>query len=1240
MVISNAFFSTNDLTYVILYSELSKSSDKTLKFLVDTGASISLIKSSSLCNISNSNSKSIVLNGLSLNAPVKTQGELILELEIHKKKFNVQFQLLTEETNIPFDGLLGDDFFRSQSCRINYAESSLSINALPFKIPLCRNTPQYSRISISLNPRSETVVPINIINPDNVREGIIKCQFLNENHKILIPNAMVSINENNLALITMVNMSNVKQIIPIPDIQIEAIPKHDSIFNFNVISDRNEVNNEERIHLLNQNLRLDHLNKEESESIKSICEKFNDIFHLPNDMLSTTTAASHEIPTTNNIPIHTKSYRYPEIHKTEVNKQIELMLKQGIIKPSVSPWSSPLWVVAKKQDASGERKWRIVIDYRKLNDNTIGDAYPLPNIDDILDNLGRAEYFTTLDLASGFHQIPMDPHDSPKTAFSTPTGHYEFTRMPFGLKNAPASFQRMMNAVLSGLTSSQCFVYLDDVVIYGSSLLDHNVKLNNIFDRLRHHNLKLQPDKCEFLRKSCEYLGHVISDKGIQPNPKKIEFIQEIPRPKTSKQIKSFLGMVGYYRKFINNFATLAKPLTRLLKKDETFIWTDEQENAFKILKSKLITKPILQYPDFNRTFVLTTDASNYGIGGVLSQINEQNHDLPIAYYSRTLNKAEQNYSTTEKELLAIVNAIEHFRPYLYGRKFTIFTDHRPLQWLFNCQNPNSKLCRWRIRLSEYEYEIKHKAGRVNSNADGLSRLLDTDKTLVNTIIKNTNFQDFIKFYYSNRDIVVFDKENQPLSKIVDPVVLLWSQDLDESNLYSEYIKNNFDMSNLDPPVNGVTLLKNDKQTFYLIHPLNLHFDKPEYKNMFKCFITFKSLIKNQNFIFVPPINYKNLKPQQTYYMLKFIFNNNLIKTFDTNKITPKSMDEIDSILRDHHDSKLSGHFGFNKTYSKIKDRYNWPNMKTDIRKYIRNCRSCQLNKTNFKPTRQPMEITSTSDKPFDKIFIDVVGPLPLTENGNRFIITAQDDLTKFSFAQSVHNHESLTIAKTLTKLFMYFGIPRTILTDQGTDFTSNLIKNLSNLFKTKHVTTTPYHPQTNGALERSHLTLKDYLKHFINDKQTDWDEYIEFAMFSYNSTIHLSTNYSPYELLFGHKNYLPSSIVQEPTFSYTYDDYIKSLQYKLNTAFKVAKENIISSKTRSKESYDRKCNSVKFRVNDLVCIYNKSVKANLSKKLSPNFRGPYKIIELYPNQTALLQIGKKLCKYHTNLLKHFVTDE
>ena len=285
-----------------------------------------------------------------------------------------------------------------------------------------------------------------------------------------------------------------------------------------------------------QNLRTEHCPKEKSKRSLEIIKKFSNIFYLPGDQLSCTNNVVHDIDTKDHKPIFNKTYRYPAAHKEEVKRQIDEMQKQKIIRPSNSPWNSPLWVVPKKMDASGKTKWRIVIDFRKLNDITEADKFPLPNIEDILDNLGRAKYFTTLDLTSGFHQVSMNERDIPKTAFSTEDGHWEYTKMPFGLKNAPATFQRLMNSVLPGLTPKQCLVYLDDIIIFGNSLEQHNERLTSVLRTLEKNNLKVQPDKCEFLRTEVKYLGHIISNEGVKPNPDKIETIQNFPIPRTDRK--------------------------------------------------------------------------------------------------------------------------------------------------------------------------------------------------------------------------------------------------------------------------------------------------------------------------------------------------------------------------------------------------------------------------------------------------------------------------------------------------------------------------------------------------------------------------------------------------------------------------------------------------------------------------------------------------------------------------------
>jgi len=322
----------------------------------------------------------------------------------------------------------------------------------------------------------------------------------------------------------------------------------------------------------------------------------------------------------------------------------------------------------------------------------------------------------------GYHQIDMEPSDIDKTGFSTKEGHWAYKRMPFGLKTAPATFQNTMNNVLSGSTGTRCYVFLDDIVLYINSLVDHDRKFIDVFKRLIKHNLKLQPDKCEFLGKDVIYLGHKILEHGVEPDVRKIEVIKNFPTPKTTKQLKSFLGLVGYYRRFVPQFSKIASPFHRLLKSNARYVWEESQEVAFQALKQKLMSQPILQYPDFSREFILFTDAANEGAGAVLSQ-EQIGKDLPIAYASRKFNKAERNYSTVQNELAASVWGIKHFRPYLYGRKFKIVSDHKPLTWIMSVKDPGSRLLRCRIQLEKYDFEIVYKPGVQNSNADALSRI-------------------------------------------------------------------------------------------------------------------------------------------------------------------------------------------------------------------------------------------------------------------------------------------------------------------------------------------------------------------------------------------------------------------------------------------------------------------------------------------------------------------------------------
>lgn len=674
---SNVFEITNNPALTLLPHVLVESSvsDTPLSLLVDSGSSVSLLKHDCLSKHPKLIKEKIQLKGIdSSEGAIQTRGHFQLKLRLPKSNVSYKFHVI-DKIHLPYDGIIGSDMLNALNCNIDYTNNSLHIGKSTIKLHF--HDPAYL-----IPPRSEAIIECSVRNPE-IQEGIVLDQKISRS--MLIANCVVRVKQNKRINISVINTSEepvtLKSNLNLNLTPINNLDLNEQPLTVNHIQTTTDC--AMRTDKVLEQLRVSHLNDEEKDALFELCSEFSDIFHLPGENLTHTNALKHEIKTTTEIPIHTKTYRFPEIHKTEVRNQVDKMLKQNIIEPSNSPWSSPIWVVPKKLDASNIRKWRVVIDYRKLNDVTIGDTYPIPQITEILDQLGNSKYFSTLDLASGFHQILLNDADRAKTGFTVPEGHYQFTRMPFGLKNAPATFQRLMNSALSGLQGIRCFVYLDDVVCYAYDIRSHILNLRSIFQRMREFNLKLQPDKCEFLRREVCYLGHVITEQGVKPNPEKIKAVTEFPIPKSPRDIKSFLGLVSYYRRFIPDFSKTAKALTSLLKKEVAFKWENEQHLAFDTLKRKLTTAPLLIYPDFTKPFVLTCDASNYAVGAVLSQ-GPIGKDQPIAFASRTLNKSELNYSTTEKELLAILYGCKTFRPYLYGNKFQIVTDHRPLKWLFN----------------------------------------------------------------------------------------------------------------------------------------------------------------------------------------------------------------------------------------------------------------------------------------------------------------------------------------------------------------------------------------------------------------------------------------------------------------------------------------------------------------------------------------------------------------------------
>ena len=457
--------------------------------------------------------------------------------------------------------------------------------------------------------------------------------------------------------------------------------------------------------------------EEEREQLRNILNKYQDVFSTSSTDVGRTTLVQHSIPIkADTAPIKQRPRRLGPEKEKEVNDQVAQLERDGLIEPSHSAWSSPV-VMVRKKDGS----WRFCVDYRRLNDVTVKDAYPLPRIDDSLDSLSGSQYFSTLDLLSGYWLVSLDEEAKAKSAFVTRNGLWQWRVLPFGLTSAPSTFERLMEKVLRGLHWKTLLIYLDDVVVFSGTVHEHLTRLQEVFERLRQAGLKLKPSKCELFKRQVKYLGHIVSGNGVSTDPEKVEAIQNWPVPRTVTEVRAFLGMTGYYRRFIAGYADIARPLHKLTGKKVDFTWDTDTHASFEKLKQRLVEAPILGYPEPDLPYIVDTDASNEASGGVISQI-QNGRERPIAYFSKTFSTEERNYCVTRRELLAVVRAVKQFRPYLYGRTFRLRTDHESLTWMVKLKDPRGQVARWIEELQEFDYKLEHRRGTSHGNADGLSR--------------------------------------------------------------------------------------------------------------------------------------------------------------------------------------------------------------------------------------------------------------------------------------------------------------------------------------------------------------------------------------------------------------------------------------------------------------------------------------------------------------------------------------
>lgn len=821
------------------------------------------------------------------------------------------------------------------------------------------------------------------------------------------------------------------------------------------------------------------LNEQEALALEKCLNSFSDLIYTEGQILGYTDVVQHEIKTIVDKPIYTRIYRYPHIYEKEICNQIDDMLRQGIIAESSSPFNSPLWIVPKKVDFSGEKKFRIVVDYRKLNEVTVDDKFPIPNIENILDKLGRAQYFSTIDLAKGFHQILVRPEDRSKTAFSTPYGHYEFIRMPFGLKNAPATFQRLINNVLREFINKICVVYLDDILIFSTSFQEHVNNIRSIFRKLREANLKIQINKCTFFSKETLYLGHLLTTDGVKPNPSKVETILNLQLPRNVKGVKSFLSMAGFYRKFIKDFSKVAFPMIRYLRKGERLKVNDSNYiNAFEKLKNILTQAPVLKYPDFSKPFQLATDASNDAIGAVLQQ-----NGHPICYASRTLNQHERNYSATEKELLAIVWATKYFRPYLYGVKFQVLSDHQPLRWLFvkaQSRDLNPRLFRWMLSLGEFNLNVNYIRGRDNNVADFLSRI-NSDTGEIH------HLDEASSSLYNNNDASLATVHSQ-LEGEKDYIGIL------------DTVVNRFDLQ--------IILTDNKTKAMELIHgKKRIYISSTDLrKNL--------GTILNEN-IFKGKVGIFTELNDHEYHTLQKklieVFGGNSSVKFVRCAYFAMDLDSEEETYRQIHNYHRyeTGHTGIAENYEGLKRKIYFPNLKILIQKYINNCDTCNRSKFDRRPIKEKFKFTETPTDTGQIIHMDIY------TNSKSNFLTFIDRFSKFATAYYLEDRTNQTIVEKLRLYKSQKGCIRKIITDN--EFKSINIKDfLKNEGIELHLVKSNTHTG-NADIERLHNTLSEKIRVlYIEEKSLGIKDKMSKAIEYYNNSFHSVTKEKPFVIEFG----------------------------------------------------------------------------------------------------------------------------
>ena len=918
------------------------------------------------------------------------------------------------------------------------------------------------------------------------------------------------------------------------------------------------------------------------KELEELCEQYSDVFSKDASDIGHTKLITMEIPTGDSPPLAQKPYHLPLKHLEWVANELEELERAGVIQRSVSPWASPIVIVPKRSEEGKPPQKRLCVDYRLLNSllppvtkglsraKGVLTLVPLPKIDQLYGRLGGAKFFTSLDMRAGYHHIGLSPDAQMKTAFVTQFGKYEYVKCPFGLAQAPAYFQEVVLRTLQGLHF--CFGYLDDILIFSKTKEEHLDHIKQVFDRLRKAGLKLKFEKCDFFRKHLYYLGHMVSDEGIQAMPNKIESMNKMPTPSTVTEIRQFLGLTGYYRKFVPHYADVTRPMTHLTKKGVPFKWTDKCEEAFQYLKEALTSSPILVYPDPCKPYVMFTDASKYAWASVLTQEYEEEIEgdrikilKPIQYLSGLFHGSQVNWATLTKEAFAIYRSVTKNAYYLDGAFCTIMTDHKPIKNFLERKTNNPKVNNWAVELSCYQLKVQFISGKKNTLADAFSRLIEKE-----IAVKLEPEKDGMEFGY-----FAFDEEepikigaitNKPSRIIIGNQTIKPGPNAHKPNLQIDLKSEElFRLQKDDPALRGIMtdLLDHQGTKFGKDYGLD-----PRTQIMYK-----KSVINERN-----------------------------VKRVAVPRVL------VPIVLHQGHD--LLGHNGTPRTYQFLRQQFWWKGLRVDVDKYVKTCLKCQQH--NVQPQGYAYMHLKVPNMPMKFISMDLIGDFLTSSKGNVYALTAIDMLSNYAWCIPIPNKRSETVLEAYLKnIYAKFGGSLLMLTDNGSEFISKIFKKVLLELGTEQIFSSPHHPQGNGRIENFHRFLKACISKMVN-QDMEWDDVTDLATASYNFMPNTQSKESAHYLMFGRDPITNLTKLLLPSIRYAGDERGLLQLDVLRGAYALAAHNLKVARERQKEPFSVKPEP-HYKVGDLVLLRNYGKTA-----WEPKYLDSYRVIEVQRRQLTL----------------------